>query len=160
MTKTTTKRTPRAKTPAALSKVGLAVMGAGMTAAQFDTQTLSDAGVACPINNPRTGMPSGVEVIVHGMHSKRFRVALAEQARQVMAIRELNGDKDLTDDETFEQTLSLLAACTSAFVNLFDAEGNPQAYSLEFAKEFYRKSPLARREVDVFLANHTNFLLA
>ena len=58
------------------------------------------------------------------MHSKRFRVALAEQAREVMALREANGDKDLSDDETFEQTLSLLAACTSAFVNLFDAEGN------------------------------------
>lgn len=157
MTKTTTKRTPTAKTPA-LSKVGLAV--AGMTAAQFDTRTLSDAGVACPLTNPRTGLPSGVSVIVHGMHSKRFRVALAEQARQVMAIREANGDKDLTDDETFEQTLSLIAACTSAFVNLFDAEGNSQEYSFEFAREFYRNSPLSRREVDVFLADHANFLAA
>lgn len=155
---TAKKRVPRSTNPKT-SPVGLAVFE-GLTLADFDTKTRSDEGIQFELIAPRTGLPSGCYATVHGMHSKNFTVGVAAIARRTLEIRSKNGDEALTPEQEEENSILLLSHCTSGFKGLKDADGNPQAYSLEFAKDFWAKSVVNRRRLDRHLADDANFLQA
>ena len=133
---------------------------AAVSIAEFDSKTLSESGVECKLIHPRTGLPSGAAVVVHGLDSERFRTAIAEQARKINDLRAEAAGAEVDDEAKKAFGLSLLASCTSGFVNLADENGEPLQYSHAAAVDFYARSPSAREQVDVFLMNRANFLKA
>lgn len=153
-------KTARRKTHPSASLVGKAVAAKTYSVANFDTKTLSEKGVACPILDLVTFEPTGVEVIVHGQDSNRYRAALVDQARRINDIIAATGKDEISVEDKEAMEIDLFAKCTSAFVNMVNPDGTPFECTLESATDFYTRCPAIRRQIDKFFFRRANFLQA
>ncbi len=125
----------------------------------FDTKAKANEGVEIELRDLRTGKGSGAFIRVLGTDSDKFAELSAERSRQVATILERTGKKELSREEVNGLTVDLLAGCTIGWRGLKDG-GEPFEYSDERAKKLYEGYPAIREQVNLAIADRTNFLLA
>lgn len=131
-----------------------------MKLSSFDTKTASNAGVELQLSDIKTGKPAGVFITLLGSDSDEFLKAKDDRSR-FMADRLASGVKEeLTREERDELACDLLARCTTGWRNLDGEDGTPLPFSKAEAKRVYLTYPAIREQVNVFIADRSNFVQA
>lgn len=130
--------------------------------AALDTVTRSEQGVTMPVKQfgsdepliARNGTP--VTITVFGPDSPAYRNAFREQMKRRMAEKA----SDFNPEKAEEATIDLLARCTISWTGVLDLEGNAIPCTPENVRKLFSKYPVIRAQVDAFVSDRANFLLA
>lgn len=134
--------------------------------AQVDTKTLAETGVDMPVKS-LDGKPlvarngEQVAITVLGSDSTKYRSLTRVQVRK--RLDAMAGGKTITEtdmDETEQDVLDVLTACTVGWKNVLDTEGNPIPYTTDNVRKLYAAYPVIREQVDAFISNRANFIPA
>lgn len=125
----------------------------------FDTVTRANEGAPCVLKDIKTGKPTNAIIVLRGMDSDDFQRIKADRARDMAARRESGNYAELTQEEKDELAVETLARMTVGWEGL-SAGGAPMPFSLPAARDLYRRFPAIREQVNVFIADRANFLLA
>lgn len=123
----------------------------------FDTKTKANEGVEIELRDLRTGKGSGAFIKVLGTDSDRFAELSADRARQVTAILERTGKKELSREEINGLTVDLLVGCTVGWRGL-ESGGEVFEYSPANARRLYEEFPAIREQINLAIADRSNFL--
>ncbi len=127
-----------------------------------DTRPQAEAGVDLALFDAR-GEPllsrdgKRVTLKLLGTDSKTYRTRQRAQFRRRLAEQAQN--KGAADDSV-DDGLELIVACTVGWDNLLDKAGKPVAFSADAARKLYESFPVIYDQADMFIANRANFLPA
>ena len=134
--------------------------------AQVDTKTLAETGVDMPVKS-LDGKPlvarngEQVAITVLGSDSNKYRSLTRTQVRK--RLDQMAGGKQITEaemDETEQDVLDVLVACTVGWKNVLDTEGNAIPFTSDNVRKLYGAYPVIREQVDTFISNRANFIPA
>lgn len=135
----------------------------------LNTTTLSEKGSDLAVKLPdgttaRNANGEPVVITLRGLDSEGYRAAMRKSQVEIAA--EPKVDVPTEDDiagaekRAIQRRANVLAACTIRWTGILDKAGEPIAPSFENAAELYLKFPLIANQVDMFVGNRANFLLA
>lgn len=119
-----------------------------MKPSDFFTRAKANEGERMPLSLP-DGTPTDEWLLIRGVDSDEFRLAMDEFRRELLALAALKDEKDRAD-KTQAAQLKLNAALVSGWS--LDAE-----FSEAALLEFLRESPYIAAEVDRFASDRRRF---
>lgn len=119
-----------------------------MKPSDFFTRAKANEGERMPLSLP-DGTPTDEWLLIRGVDSDEFRLAMDEFRRELLALAALKDEKDRAD-KTQAAQLKLNAALVSGWS--FEAEFSDAALL-----EFLRESPYIAAEVDRFASDRRRF---
>lgn len=131
---------------------------------QVDTKTRSEDGVDMPVKLlsgapliAKNGQP--VSIVLLGPDSKKYKAVMRRQVKKRLDRKE-SPSPDEQIEEAEQDGITMLVACTLGWKNVLDIEGKEIAFSAETARILYGNYPVIADQVDLFVTNRANFLLA
>lgn len=135
----------------------------------LDTVTLSERGVDLPLKTP-DGAPAKnaagepVLITLRGIDSEGYRAAMRKAQVEIAAEPRVETPTEETvgaaEKSATLRRAQVLAACTIRWAGINDKQGLPVAATFDNAAELYLKFPLIANQVDAFVGQRANFLLA
>lgn len=128
----------------------------------MDTRTLSEKGVNMPVKQ-MDGSPlldkDGKQVFISvlGPDSTKYRAMTRDQVRK--RIQAASTGAPIPEDED-DATLAILVACTTGWTGINTPKGEPIPATPENFAALYTRYPVIRDQVDLFMAQRQNFILA
>ncbi|WP_045158752.1 phage tail assembly chaperone [Stutzerimonas stutzeri] len=119
-----------------------------MKPSDFFTRAKANEGERMPLSLP-DGTPTDEWLLIRGVDSDEFRLAMDEFRRELLALAALKDEKDRAD-KTQAAQLKLNAALVSGWS--FEAEFSDAALL-----EFLREAPYVAAEVDRFASDRRRF---
>jgi hypothetical protein len=125
----------------------------------FDTITLSNKGVEFALKDLRTNKDTDAFITVIGRDSDEYRAIRTERTR-MLADRASAGQSDeFTQAELDTLACELLGRCTKGWRGITQ-KGEAIVFSEKAAMDLYAKYPAIREQVNVFIGERANFILA
>ena len=129
-----------------------------MDLSKLDQGPSSDTGVELTLINPDTGEKTDIILTVVGNESKRYK-----QAEHSIVNKRLDEGNiaNIRSEDLESRGIELIAACVISWINLADKnifpKGEP-ACTKENAIIFFTNHPWAKKQVDKWIYDRTNFL--
>lgn len=130
--------------------------------AQLDTVTRSEAGVDMVVKQFGSDAPlinrkgEGVVIKLLGPDSSVYRTVFREQMKR--RINDKPGDFD--PDRNDAAALDMLVRCTVSWRGVLDMQGDEIPCTEDTVRKLYVRYPVIRAQVDAFISDRANFLLA
>lgn len=126
----------------------------------LDSKTASNAGAWIDIFHPVTKENTGMQILVAGTDSDRYRSVLhAHQNRRVQAFSR-GQPLRLSAEEQENERLDLLVSCTLGWKGVSEDGSTPLEFSPENARRVYVDFPAIREQVDMAIADRSLFMKA
>ncbi len=129
---------------------------------ELDTKTKAETGVPMAIKKldgtpmlNKAGKP--VTITVRGIDSDAHRAAMSRALSQIKG--ETQSDEEASQ-RAAERGLDILVACTVGWAGVIDKDGKPVEAKPENFRALYAGFPVIRDQVDRFIGDRANFLLA
>lgn len=122
--------------------------------ANFDLAASAERGATLDLRNPRTGMPTGVKLELHGADARSYRVAL-RRIRDTVAANPEREPTDEDDSLILDRARQAAAAVHGWFG--VKVEGSPIDYSQDNVVELFVRYPWAADQVLSYINNRGNF---
>jgi len=113
----------------------------------------SNEGAWCTLEHPVTGEELDIQIKLAGTDSDIYRETIRKQINR----RLKKGIKRLSLEETENENLELLVACTLDWKNVV-YEGEPLECTPENVKFIYSQFPWIKEQVDDFIGDRANYL--
>ncbi len=129
---------------------------------ELDTKTKAEVGVAMPLKkldgSPMLGKDKKpITIIVHGTDSDAYRIASTRAIGQIKG--EALSDEEIASRNTARR-LDILVACTVGWTNITDKAGGDVKPTPDAIRALYDGFPVIADQVDRFVGDRANFLLA
>jgi hypothetical protein len=123
---------------------------------EFDTR--ASTGFELQLLDLRTNVPTERYITIHGVDSEVYRAASIEQQRRWINKKQNRRAPSLSPEELENETIGMLAACTTGWRGFRDRKGDEIAFSREAAVALYRQFPAIRDQVSDAMGERANFL--
>ena len=111
-----------------------------------------------PETAPEGTIGEALVIMLAGTDSEVYREALKSRARQRLNQQKKKNRAEQTDfDEAERKGIELLAKCTMGWRNISE-DGKELQFNVNNAITIYTKYPWIKEQVDVFMADRSNFL--
>lgn len=131
----------------------------GVDLSCFDTVMRANQGVEMELKSLKTGQPSGAFITLLGQDSDVFRSTKEERSRQIEERVLAGNTEEFTPQEREDFLCELLARCTVASRGLLK-NGQPLHLDKAAAYELYKTMPAIREQVNRYVGDRANFVLA